>query len=528
MASAAPADPFATQFPPIDEITPAELVHAMKSRWWRLTNLYWIQDKEGKAVRFVPNEAQRKFLENIWYRNVIPKARQRGFSTLVQLLMLDMCLFKGGTMSAVIAQDEDTAKQIRNTKIKFAWDRLPDFVKTMVPLVTDNITELQWQNGSTMLLATSVRGGTVHFLHISELGRIVQNTPAKVAEIQEGSIPAVPPTGVLVIESTVEGPHGLFSELCRTAQKVEQERRELTTLDFKLHFASWWDAPEYRLDPRHTAITPQLAAYFERVEAKIGRPIDPWSRSWYAKTMESTFGGVAERMYRQYPSYLEEAFQVSAEGLWLSQQMARARIDGRIGAHPLMLGHPVNTFWDLGVNDATSIWLHQRIGMWDCFVGFVESSGEGPSYYVGKLNELRAQKQFVWGKHFLPHDGAARRPGSEGLKTYQDMLNDLGLSDVEIVPRTPDVEIAIDGMREEFSRYRFDEQACGEGIRHLDGFSKAWNASQQVWTGGIMQNGHQHAADALRQKSQAEQAGLLFTAQPVRSGKRRRPGAMAV
>lgn len=521
-------DPFATQWPSIDEISPADLPKALANRWWRLTNLYWIQDKKGEAVRFVPNEVQRKFLQEMWYRNVVPKARQRGFSTLIQLLMLDTCLFKGGTMAAVIAQDEDTAKQIRNTKIKFAWDRLPAVVKELVQLTTDNITEQVWSNGSTMLLATSVRGGTVHFLHISELGKIVQSAPLKVEEIQLGSIPAVPPTGVLVIESTVEGPHGLFADYCRNAQKLVEQNRPLTNLDFKLHFASWWDAEEYRMDPAAVVISPQLNAYFERVEAKIGRTIDAWSRAWYAKTLEMTFGGTAEKMYKQYPSYLEEAFEVSADGLWLSEQMARARRDGRIGRIPILPGSPVNTFWDIGTDDATSVWLHQRHGLNDHFIGFVEGSGEPPSYYVRELADLRAKGQFAWGKHFLPHDGAARRINAEVLKTYADMLRDLGLSDVEIVPRAQDLNAAIDGMREDFSRYWFDEEACGEGIRHLDGFSKAWNNAMQIWTGGIMKNGHQHAADALRQKSQAEQAGLLAGIPGGTQKRRRRVGGMAV
>ncbi|PTM61891.1 hypothetical protein [Phreatobacter oligotrophus] len=520
------SDPFATLFPSIEAISPADLVAAMQNRWWRLTNLYWIQNKDGVAVRFNPNEAQRKFLLEMWYRNVVPKARQRGFSTLIQILMLDTCLFKPGTMSAVIAQDEDTAKQIRNTKIKFAWERLPAFVKEMVPLTTDNITELVWANGSTMLLATSVRGGTVHFLHISELGKIVQASPLKVEEIQQGSIPAVPPTGILVIESTVEGPHGLFADFCRTAQANADAKRELTPLDFKLHFASWWDAPEYRLDPRLQVISPQMNAYFERVEAKIGRPIDPWSRAWYAKTLESTFSGGQDKMKRQYPSFLEEAFEVSADGLWLSEPMARARRDGRIGKVPLLPGYPVNTFWDIGTDDATSIWLHQRVNMMDNFVGYIEGSGEPPSYYVRGLEDIRAQRHFVWGKHFLPHDGSARRINAEVLKTYADMIRDLGFSNVEIVPRTTDLNAAIDGMREEFTRYQFDEEACAEGIKHLDGFSKAWNATQGVWTGGIMKNGHQHAADALRQKSQAEQAGLINTG-PSAPRPRRRASAMA-
>ena len=168
--------------------TEEELREVLKDPHWRIRNLYYVLDKDGNTVLFQPNEVQAKFLDEIWYRNVIPKARQRGFSTVVQLMMLDACLFVPNTGAAIIAQDEDTAKGIRNNKIKFAWDRLPGFVRELVRLTTDNVTELQWSNGSKMRLATSVRGGTVHFLHISELGKIVQAAPAKVEEIQQGSI----------------------------------------------------------------------------------------------------------------------------------------------------------------------------------------------------------------------------------------------------------------------------------------------------------------------------------------------------
>ncbi|OAP40652.1 hypothetical protein AU381_01720 [Sinorhizobium glycinis] len=51
---------------------------------WRIENLYYILDKKGDTVLFQPNEAQRKLLRRMWHRNIVPKARQRGFSTLIQ------------------------------------------------------------------------------------------------------------------------------------------------------------------------------------------------------------------------------------------------------------------------------------------------------------------------------------------------------------------------------------------------------------------------------------------------------------
>ena len=512
--------------PPISQLKDAkQLLEALKDPQWRLRNLYYIKDKDGRTVLFEPNEVQEEFLEKLWFRNVVPKARQRGFSTLVQLLMLDTCLFVPDTEAAIIAQDKDTAKKIRDLKIKFAWDKLPAVVRAMVPLTTDNVTELKWANGSRMTVSSSVRGGTISFLHVSEYGIVCLKDPLKAQEIQEGSFPAVPETGIAVIESTVESPYGLFSDMVRYSRSLAEQGSKLTRLDYKLHFASWWDSKEYCIDPDGIPISPQDNAYFERIEAAIKREISPGHRAWYVKMRDGTFGGENEKMWRQYPSTLDEAFQVATDGLWLAKVMAAARREGRISKVPLVPGIPVNTFWDLGPSsDDMSIWLHQEVGKTDNFIGYFEGSGEPPSFYVRELQKIRERRGFVWGKHFLPHDGAHRRVQNDSLKSYRDMFEELGLTDIEVVPRTDDVNRAIDGMREDFGSYWFDETECADGIKHLDGFMKVFNNTMQIWTGGIAKNGHQHAADALRQKSQAKEAGMITGTKTTRRPKRRNKG----
>lgn len=497
--------------PPIGHIKDTKaLIEALKDPHWRLRNLYYIKNKAGQTVLFSPNEVQEEFLESLWFRNIVPKARQRGFSTLVQILMLDTCIFIPETDAAIIAQDKDTAKKIRDGKIKFAWDRLPPVIRAMTPLETDNVTELKWNNGSRMTVSSSVRGGTISFLHVSEYGIVCAKDPLKAQEIQEGSFPAVPENGISVIESTVESPYGIFSDMVRSAESLSQLGTKLTKLDYKLHFASWWDSDEYWIDPDGIPISPKDNAYFERIEAAIGREITPGHRAWYVKKRDADFGGEDEKMWRQYPSTLEEAFQVATGGLWLAKVMATARRQRRITQVPLVQGIPVNTFWDLGPSsDDMSIWLHQEVGQKDNFIHYLEGSAEPPSYYVRELQKIREEREFVWGKHFLPHDGAHRRVQENSLKSYRDMFEDLGLKNIEVVPRTDEVNAAIQGMREDFGSYWFDEEYCKEGIAHLDGFMKVFNQTMQLWTGGIAKNGHQHAADALRQKSQAKQAGMI-------------------
>ena len=79
---------------------------------WRLSNLYWITDKSGNVVLFQPTEIQLDLLQHLYLRNLILKARQLGFSTLIQLMILDQCIFVPNTHAGVIAQDRDSAGKI--------------------------------------------------------------------------------------------------------------------------------------------------------------------------------------------------------------------------------------------------------------------------------------------------------------------------------------------------------------------------------------------------------------------------------
>ena len=56
---------------------------------WRLANLYFVKDKQGRSVRFVPRKGQMKVINAIYRdglrRLIIPKARQMGISTVIGL-----------------------------------------------------------------------------------------------------------------------------------------------------------------------------------------------------------------------------------------------------------------------------------------------------------------------------------------------------------------------------------------------------------------------------------------------------------
>lgn len=504
---------------PIEQMGEAQLLEALKSPDWRLRNLYWIMDKAGKRIRFAPNEAQQAMLRDLWWRNIILKARQRGFSTLIQLMMLDTCLFNENTRAAVIAQDQDAASTIFRDKIKYAYDNLPDLIREMVPLTKDSASELMLANNSSLRVATSVRSGTLQFLHVSEFGKICRAYPLKAKEVLTGSLPAVDQGGMVFIESTAEGREGAFYDMCTTAQADQQSGKKLSKLDMRFHFHSWWDAEEYEMDPEGVVISPKDQAYFDRLETLIGRELSQRKRAWYVTKRRTDFGGDHQMMKQEYPSTADEAFEQSTEGTYYAEQIAQARRENRITIVPYDPRVPVNTFWDLGNDDETPIWFHQRVGNRDHWIDFLEGSGEPPSWYVAEIQK----RGYVLGKHYLPHDGAKRNTQSTTLKTYADMLEELGLRDIEIVERIDDVTRGIQQTRMAFHNYWFDETKCAEGIKHLEGYRKEWNERLGVWSDRPRHDKHSHASDAIRQHAQGYNPPNSQQSRP----RRRNRGGMA-
>lgn len=474
----------------------ARVKETLADQGWRLNHLYQITDKDGKKIPFQMNWAQQQFFENLHTNNIILKARQLGFSTFINLLQLDTALFVPNTACGVIAHTDDAAKELFQRNIKFPYDHLPDAAKKFAPTQADSAHQYRFANGSSIRVATSMRSGTIQILHVSEFGKICAQFPQRAREIVTGSLETVGQGNIVVIESTAEGNEGYFHDYCQTAKALADGRKKLARADYRFFFFPWWQEPAYRLTGS-VIIDDHLQRYFERVEADIGQTLDAGQRKWYAAKRER----LGEDVFREYPSTPEEAFWVSTEGSYYAQQLARARKEGRIGRVPLDSRAPLNTFWDIGIDDATAIWLHQEVGSQHRFVGYIEGSGEPLQYYVNRVREHAGS--VVMGTHHLPHDAAKRDP-KDG-KTYQQIAESLGLRPIKIV-QTPDLLAGIQATRDLLSAAYFDEERCAIGLKRLQGYRKDWNERMGCFADRPRHDDNSHGADALRQWAQGYRA----------------------
>lgn len=192
-----------------------------------------------------------------------------------------------------------------------------------------------------------------------------------------------------------------------------------------------------------------------------------------------------------YAREYECSFDASVEGAFYAAELARAETEGRLCRVPIEPVAKVDTWWDLGIDDATAIWFVQDVGPERRIVDYLEVSGEGLPQIVRRLEA----RDYRYGRHVLPHDAEARELGT-GVSRVET-LRALGLREIEVVPQQT-VADGINAVRLMLARCWFDAERCGRGIEALKQYRREWDAKRQVWRERPLHNWASHAADAFR------------------------------
>lgn len=472
-----------------EQLTYQTIRKNLNNRLWRLNNLYYIKDKQGKKVLFKLNWAQRNFYYGLHFFNIILKARQLGFTTFTLIFFLDACLFNSNHAAGVIADTRENAEDLFTNKVKFAYDNLHSWLKVQIAASTDSTRKLAFSNGSSFTVGTSLRSGTFQKLLISEYGKTSAKHPEKAREIKTGALNTVDIGQMIIIESTAEGKMGEFYEFCKRGRALQDAGKQLTRLDPKFHFYAWFDNPEYRLNDEETALQ-VISQETQEYLAKFSK-LDKNQKAWYA-SKESTQG---DDMKREFPSTPDEAFEGSAEGAYYSKQMAMIRKAGHITYVPYDSRYLVNTYWDIGQGaDQMSILFYQKINGKHCFIDYHESNNQGWEFYAEMLKE----KKYLYGTHYWPHDGNKKIIGGK-VWTSKELAEQVGISPIEIQPRTNSVA---DDIRNHCKPILllcwFDEAKTALFIQRIDNYRRKWDNINSMWLNEHVHDENSHGADAFR------------------------------
>lgn len=230
------------------------------------------------------------------------------------------------------------------------------------------------------------------------------------------------------------------------------------------------------------------------------------NKAWYVSHLDAKQCGVFSleelekirqeyfELYGDYQLYEQEfmtSFDAPIQGSYFAVHMERAEEDGRIGNVPHESLLPVNTYWDLGVDDSMTIWFVQLIGREIRLIDYYENSNEGMPHYIGVINS----RGYTYGKHYAPHDIKVREltTGVSRLETARK----LGIN-FETVPRPAQKQEGIDAIRNVLSRCWFDKTKCEKGIDALMSYHKEFDEIRKVYKNQPYHDWSSHAVDGLQ------------------------------
>lgn len=184
-------------------------------------------------------------------------------------------------------------------------------------------------------------------------------------------------------------------------------------------------------------------------------------------------------------------YNVITEGAYFARLLAEAEDEGRIGAFEYDPDIPVDTAWDIGVDDYTAIWFFQQNGGEVRAIDYYEVSGEGAKWIV---NEAINAKPYKYGTHWLPHDVRVREWGG-GARRRIDTLRCLGLSPIRVGAQLGPVE-RINASRVLLPLVSFNRDTCSQGVKRLRNYRRKLNQSLDTYTGPLHDE-NSHGADAF-------------------------------
>jgi phage terminase large subunit len=193
----------------------------------------------------------------------------------------------------------------------------------------------------------------------------------------------------------------------------------------------------------------------------------------------------------QYRHIWEGDYATVLTGAYYAASLTRARQENRIGnvaGDPLL---PFKAFWDIGVKDATAIWIAQ----------FVAKEIRVLDYYEAVRQPLGAHLDWLRGKGYgsaecyLPHDGS--QEDAVTAIRFEDHIRSAGF-EVTTVPNQGKGAAMkrVETARRLFPKIWFNAETCSAGIDSLGWYHEKHDEARNIGL-GPEHDWSSHGADAF-------------------------------
>jgi phage terminase large subunit len=217
-----------------------------------------------------------------------------------------------------------------------------------------------------------------------------------------------------------------------------------------------------------------------------------WSDNpWFPSVLEQERLDCLKNTPEQYDHIWEGGYAAVLDGAYYAKALATARLEHRIGnvsRDPLMR---LRTFWDIGVRDATAIWVAQFVGREIRVLDYYEAQGQPLATH---LNWLRG-KGYGNALCVLPHDGS--KEDQVTAVRFEDHIRSAGFEVETVANQGKGAALKrVETARRLFPAIWFNEATCAAGLDALGWYHERKDEARNVGLGPD-HDWSSHGADAF-------------------------------
>lgn len=199
---------------------------------------------------------------------------------------------------------------------------------------------------------------------------------------------------------------------------------------------------------------------------------------WFPAVLEEERLNDLNKRPEQYSHIWEGDFVTVVEGAYYAKALAQARSEGRIGKvghDPLM---PKKAYWDIGVSDATTIWIVQFIGHEIRILDYYEVENQPLAAHI----EWLRSNGHSGVECVLPHDGE-HRDAVTAIR-FEDHIRSAGF-EVRTVPNQGKGAAMkrVEAARRLFPNMWFDAEKCSAGLDAIGWYHEKRDEDRSIGLG---------------------------------------------
>lgn len=274
---------------------------------------------------------------------------------------------------------------------------------------------------------------------------------------------------------------------CEEAQTISKRSWEILIPTIRADGSEIWASfnPELDTDDTYQRFVahPPENAWVQRVTWR--------DNHWFPAVLEAERLALQKRDPAEYEHVWEGKPRTVVVGAIYAGEVTAMIEDRRVRPVPYDPKMLVHTIWDLGWNDQTSIIFAQRMLSEVRIIDYEEESFLRYDEWAKRID----RKPYVYGDHWLPHDGGNETQGGAGLSA-QAQLTPLLRKKPKVIPRPPSVEDPIRSARMMFPRVYVDETKGERLMMCLKRFRRGVPESTGE-PGKPVKDEYRHGADAF-------------------------------